>query len=93
MCETPTKFNDLYKLYKHRVRFHLAFDQKNKGKKRVNNDDDDKVSPKKIRWNGTKILADDVADADTDENNGENNEEGYEDDTDEGSDIPQIRFG
>ena len=64
LCDTPTKFSDKYKLCKHRAIFHLAFDKKNKGKKR-GNDGDNKISPKKIRWNGTKILADDVADADT----------------------------
>ena len=47
MCETPTKFSDKYKLYKHRARFHFAFDQKNKGVKR-GNDEDNNISPKKL---------------------------------------------
>ena len=46
LCETPTNFSDKYKLYKHRARFHLAFDQKTRGKKR-GNDEDNKISPKK----------------------------------------------
>ena len=54
LCETPTKFSDKYKLYKHRARFHLAFDQKNKGVKR-GNDNDNKISPKRLRWNGTEV--------------------------------------
>ena len=49
LCETPTKFNDKYKLYKHRARFHFGFDQKNRGVKR-GNAEDNKVLPKKGRW-------------------------------------------
>ena len=33
LCETPMKFTDPYKFYKHRVRFHLAFDKKRRGNK------------------------------------------------------------
>merc|ERR1711888_182898 len=54
-CETPTKFTDHKKLGKHIERFHAAFNQKNKGTKR-GNDEDNKISPKRIRWNVTGIL-------------------------------------
>ena len=54
LCETPMVFSDKYKLYKHRARFNFAFDKKNKGKKR-GNDEDNKISPKKLRWNGTVV--------------------------------------
>ena len=84
-CETPTKFADHKKLGKHIERFHLAFNQKNKGTKR-GNDDLDEIAPKRIRWNVTGIPGDD-------EYIDDDNEEGSENDTDEGYDIPQIRFG
>ena len=82
LCETPTQFSDYHKSDKHFERFHIAYNQKNKGKKRGKDNELGEISPKRLKSNETKILADDVADADTDENNGENNEEGYEDDTD-----------
>merc|ERR1711895_170331 len=47
--ETPTKFYDKYKLYKHRARFHAGFDQKNRGFER-GNVEDNKIFPKKIGW-------------------------------------------
>ncbi len=81
-CETPTKFNDHKKLGKHIERFHAAFNQKNKGVKR-GNDEDNKILPKRLRWNVTGIPDDD------DDLNGENNynEEGSDNNTDEGSEY------
>merc|ERR1711951_180792 len=47
-CETPTKFKDRKKLSKHIKRFHNAFDQKNRGVKR-GDDDLDEIAPKRQR--------------------------------------------
>ena len=81
-CETPTKFTDPYKSNRHVDRFHAAFNQKNKGVKR-GNDEDNKILLKRLRWNVTRIPDDD------DDVNGENNynEEGSDNNTDEGSEY------
>merc|ERR1711951_95271 len=57
LCETPTKFYDRTKLYKHRARFHNAFDQKNRGVKR-GDDDLDEISPKRQRGDNKYNLFD-----------------------------------
>ena len=91
LCETPTKFYDKYKLYKHRARFHNAFDQKNRGVKR-GDDDLDEIAPKRQRGDNKYNLFD-YGDDDGYENNDNNDsEERNEDEADEGSDEPQIRF-
>ena len=97
-CETPTKFKDRKKLSKHIKRFHNAFDQKNKGTKR-GDDDLDEIAPKRHRGDNKYDLfeyGDDDDDDGYDDNNENNDnndsEERNEDDNDVGSDEPQIRF-
>ena len=49
------------KLSKHRVRFHLGFDQKNRGVKR-GDDDLDEIAPKRLRGNNKYNLCEYVDD-------------------------------
>ena len=100
-CETPTKFKDHKKLSKHIKRFHNAFDQKNRGVKR-GDDDLDEIAPKRQRGDNKYNLYefdddDKKKDSDVNGENNENynnndNEERNEDDNDVGFDEPQMRF-
>ena len=92
LCETPTKFNDPYKLYKHTVRFHLGFDQKNKGNKRENYEDN-KVLLKRWRGNDKLQLFVYKDDDNDNDNNDENRDDGYVLESDEKFELPHIRFG
>ena len=82
-CETPTKFNDHKKLGKHIERFHAAFNQKNKGVKR-GNDEDNKILPKRLRWNVTGIPGDDkyIDDTETDTETDTDEDEETDEETD-----------
>ena len=48
-CETPTKFTTFNRLMNHVKRFHSAFDQKERGYKRKD-EEEEEVFPKKIKW-------------------------------------------
>merc|ERR1712121_593520 len=87
-CETPTKFKDRKKLSKHIKRFHNAFDQKNRGLKR-GDDDLDEIAPKRQRGDNKYDLfeyGDDNNDNNDSEERNDDDNDGYDDDDDENED-------